>query len=287
MQQPVDSLLSSDRDAAAESLSAMMQKEQTVYKSRDYLRPSLADEDTIITADDRLKIVVWCYDVVDKCEFDRGVVALTMEMVDRFLSIPSSIAREALHDHKEYQLVAIAALYLAIKTNESVCLDSRFFATMSHGLYSVAEIEEMELNMLHGLSWHIYAPTTIKVAHDILSSMLPREDMQEEESTSAFVLNIFNNVQYQAELAVTDYYFALQRPSTIAAAAIFNSVDQLFLKRQDRLALRHALLSVMLKHKFASIELILAAKRRLECLVDGAANEDTVVSKSPVHVANL
>ena len=164
---------------------------------------------------------------------------------------------------------------------------------MSHGVYSVAEIEAMELSLLRGLSWHIYAPTTIKVARDILSSMLPREDMQEEESTSAFVLNIVDNVQYQAELAVADYYFVLQRPSTIALAAIFNSVDHLYLKRQDHQTLRHALFSVMVKHEFASIELILAAKRRLECLVDGAAEddtvvseEDTVVSESPVHVAS-
>ena len=62
------SALSRDTTAVSESLSVMIQKEQTFYKCRDYLRKSSSsmsspDDDTIIiTQTDRTKIVEWCYD---------------------------------------------------------------------------------------------------------------------------------------------------------------------------------------------------------------------------------
>src|SRR6056300_1670314 len=56
------SALSRDTTAVAESLSVMIQKEQTFYKCQDYLRESRSSASAIIiTPTDRTKIVEWCY----------------------------------------------------------------------------------------------------------------------------------------------------------------------------------------------------------------------------------
>ena len=71
----------------------MIKKELTTYSCYDgYLNPS---DPNMITADDRMKLVDWCYDIVDHCNFSRETVASAMEMVDRFLGMPSNSADAA------------------------------------------------------------------------------------------------------------------------------------------------------------------------------------------------
>lgn len=85
----VQESLSHDPTSVHEALSVMLSKEQTVYKSYDYLStinhlqhlspPSLCGNDkenAVITSSDRQLIVDWCYSIVDACQFDRETVAI-------------------------------------------------------------------------------------------------------------------------------------------------------------------------------------------------------------------
>ena len=83
---------------------------------------------------------------------------------------------------------------------------------MSRGDYSIHDIEDMELSILQSLSWRIYAPTSIQIAHSILSLILPHH-INLRESTWGFILD---EVRYQTEHSVRDYYLCIQRPSTVA-----------------------------------------------------------------------
>ena len=206
--------LSRDKTAVADSLWVMLQKEQTTYSDcRDYLLSSshscsAAHHAPIITESDRMQIVDWCYSVVDILEFDRENVMIAMGLVDRFLSKPNSGTSHFLQDQVQFQLLAMAALYIAIKTNERAAFSSANFSAMSGGLYSVEDVESTELKILSGLSWHICAPTSIQVANHILSLLLPHVNLK--ESTWGILLD---EVQYQAEYAVRDYCFSTQRPN--------------------------------------------------------------------------
>lgn len=278
--------LSRDAYTAAASLSVVMRMEQSISTSiGDYLNPhplpSVSEQTPAITESDRLKIVDWCYSIVDQCQFDRETVAMTMELVDRFLSTSDSAARDALQDRKQFQLVAMSALYLSIKTNEKMALGSSFFAALSHGTYTVEDIEDMELRILHGLSWRIHAPTSVQIANLILSLALPRVDLP--ECTWGFILD---EVRFQTEYAVRDYCFCTsQRPSTVALAAIFNTVDQL--PQADRTAVLLALLPSLGGNEFAGQNTLKTAKSRLQAMVsandligfDCAEEAVTVVSE--------
>eukprot|EP00984_Skeletonema_dohrnii_P015377 scaffold6629_cov171-Skeletonema_dohrnii-CCMP3373.AAC.2 len=218
--------LSRNAEAVADSLAAMIKKELTTkYSCFDayLLNPS---DPNMITADDRMKLVDWCYGIVDHCNFSRETVASAMEMVDRFLGMPSNsvdaarVSDEALVDQSKFQLLTIAALYTSIKINEKVAISSDVFAEMCSHIYTVEEIEGMERILLIGLSWRCHAPTAHQVGMSILSLLLPYVDMP--EATWGFLMD---EMKYLTELAVRDYYFSTQRASTIALAAIFNVIS--------------------------------------------------------------
>ena len=292
--EPSDSLLR-DASQAAASLSIIMSTERSMSMStRDYLHPRstatapclVTNETPPITECDRTAIVDWCYSLVDQCQFERETVASAMLLVDRFLSISGSAeARDALRCRERYQLVAIASLYICIKTNERVALSSSDFAKMSRGAYFSEEIEAMERCILQGLAWRIHTPTSIYVAHLILSLALPRVDLP--ESTWGFILD---EVRFQTECAVRDYYLSIHRPSTIALAAIFNVLHQV--SQKDRVAVIGALLPALDSRQFASPDVVAKAETALLCLIaanDGIDAEDTatVVSETTVMAKDI
>ena len=224
--------LSQDTTAVADSLHAMIERELTIYsrhehKDKGYLNPS---DPTMITADDRMKLVDWCYSIADHCQHSRKTVSSAMEMVDRFLSTPSNsadtarVAYGAKRDPIKFQLLAITALYVAIKINENIVISSDLFADMcsSHADIVVAEdIEDMERILLSGLSWRCRAPTAYLIGQTIMALILPHAEIP--EATWDFVMD---EMKYLTELAVRDYYFfSTKRASTVALAAIFNAVE--------------------------------------------------------------
>jgi hypothetical protein len=228
-----------------------------------YLNPS---DPNIITADDRTKLVDWCYSVVDHCQHSRETVASAMGMVDQFLSMPSNsvdaarVSDEALRDQYKLQLLTIAALYSSIKVHERVALSSDLFAEICSRTYTAEEIEDMERILLSGLSWRCHSPTAHQIGLSILSLLLPYVDIP--EVTWGFLIE---EMKYLTELAVRDYYFSLERTSTIALAAIFNVISDTSTK--ERQEILGAFLRVIMEcFEFDHSEHIAAARTRLRCL---------------------
>ena len=104
---------SQDTAAVVDSLCVMIQKEHAMYTRTRYLDPY---EPTIITADDRMKIVDWCCGVVDHCHFSREVVDSVMDMVDRyFFMVCSAITDEAsLASAAVYSSPNLKRIYLSL-----------------------------------------------------------------------------------------------------------------------------------------------------------------------------
>eukprot|EP00984_Skeletonema_dohrnii_P002514 scaffold872_cov119-Skeletonema_dohrnii-CCMP3373.AAC.10 len=211
--QPTDSL-SRDTVAVADTLAAIIKREQFATSSwheDGYLNHS---DPTMITADDGKKLVDWCYLFVDHCQLSRATVASAMDMVDQFLSITSTsisnsadagavraVSDEALRDQSKFQLLTVTALYVAIKVNERVALSSDLFVEMCSRAYTVEEIEDMERVLLSGLSWRCHAPTAHQVGLSILSLILPYVDIP--EASWGFLMD---EMKYLIELDVLDYY---------------------------------------------------------------------------------
>jgi len=252
----------------AESLAVLMQKERTVYRSCDYLHNGALGLQGVLDEEDRTKMVEWCYSVVDICQLERESVSMAMEMVDRFLSKKSNVAIDVLlGDRIQFQLLTLTALYVSIKMSMKVVLGSEFFSIISRDLYAVKEIEAMEKILLEELSWYITAPTCVQMSHHILSLISTHTTLSKTTLTT-----ILNEVEYQAEYSVRDYYFVTQRPSTVAIAAILNTTLDRFDKHESEDIARAVFTVMSNAAEFESMDIILATRKKLHSLVYGHGN---------------
>ncbi|EJK48026.1 hypothetical protein THAOC_33215 [Thalassiosira oceanica] len=216
-------LLHPDPIQAAETLAALLEKE-AVYARGDYLTSfTLCDHGPGVSADDRLLLVNWMYSVANQCEFKRETTAVAMELVDRFLSsCPPKASHFYLADRENFQLLAVAAFYVSVKTMERVAFGSDLLALVSNGTYTKEEIERTEKELLHGLGWKVNPPTAMQFACLIMSLVTPHIAMHDE-----LVVRVLDETAYQAESSVRDINLSRERSSSIAVAAIFNAAYQL------------------------------------------------------------
>jgi hypothetical protein len=256
---------------AFDALYTMMEKDFT-YFYRDYLynddcSDGATDTAAIhgkVTSDDRTKIVDWCYSVVDLSQLNRENVAIAMNIVDRFMSNPCQLpsigisphfsCQKILHNHNMYQLLAVSALYIAIKINGhgQVILSAEKLAAISQGTYSVENIEAMERTILSCLSWRVCAPTAFQVGCTILELIIS----QVQEDTRAAMVEISRwesireELAFQTENAVRDYQLAIQFPSTVAFMAILNAIENVQNMNDGKHnILMNALLSILVEVK--------------------------------------
>lgn len=265
-------LLHPDPIQAAETLTALLEKE-TVYARRDYLAGfPLRDHGSGVSADERLSLVDWMYSVVDLCEFKRETVAVAMELVDRFLS---SCYPKASHyylaERENYQLLSIAAFYVSVKTIERVAFGSDLLALLSNGSYTKEEIERTEKELLHVLGWRINPPTAMQFALHIMSVITPHVANINDD----LVARMLDETAYQAENSVRDYSLSQVRSSSIAVAAMFNAAYKLLdsgIRQEFLLALCCTLVG-----NFAHPKELQMARLRLQSVVDSCetANDDT------------
>ena len=261
----IETMASWNASTLAESLAVMLQQEQTTYRSCNYLHPQSSSSPVnlrVVDEEVRTKMVDWCYSFVDTCQFERKSVAMAMEMVDRFLSKSSKVSEAVLCDCMQFQLLTITALYVVVKINGETSLAIDFIVYIHQDLYTIKEIESMERTLLNELAWRISAPISGHMAHHILSLVVGAEQVSLDKTTWNFILD---EMTFQAEKAVRDYYFVTQRPSTIAIAAMLNVID-LLSEKHDCRSLCCALDSVM-NDDFDSIKVIQDTKSRLFSLV--------------------
>jgi hypothetical protein len=230
---------SRDSTGTEDFISATLKSELTQYSCNGYLDPS---DPTMITAADRKALVDWCYGIVDHYQLSRETVAVAMEMVDRFLSISAGpfalwhvnsdvaeLGNNALHCQSEFQLLTAVALCSSLKEMGDIVSSDQFVESYCSA-YTKEKIETMEYILQKGLSWRSNVPPS-RIGTSLLS-LLVSYSLDLPEATWAFLLD---EMKYQTELAVQDYYFSTHRPSTIALAATFNAIESIGSKAHEEM----------------------------------------------------
>lgn len=223
-------------------LASMQRQESTSYQCRDYLdaeddgarRASSPppcrrrrcsershEHERVIDRDARSKMVEWSHQVNDFFKFQRETVAMATNYLDRFLATSNPRACRALRCKKEFQLASMTTLYIAIKLFEPLAVDAELLAQISHGCYLADDITEMEEEILTSLSWRMNGPTAHAFIGHIMA-LLPPSAYARKKTT---VMTLLDFSTFQADIAVTDYDLALQKPSAVALAAIMNSIE--------------------------------------------------------------
>ena len=151
-----------------ERFAALLKQEETFYKTEDYLAPEhqswlLADNDSVagssssssssstgsssfvsgINESWRNRIVEWKYQVCDHFDLSREMIAISMNILDRFLS-------KTHVDKQVFQLAAITCVHLASKltmeTGGNISMETMI--ELSRGYFTVDDMKRMELEIL-------------------------------------------------------------------------------------------------------------------------------------------
>ena len=200
-------------------ISIMLIQEENEYACFDYLA---ANEDIRkkaakpVDEDCRVKMSEWCYQVVDFCKFRRETVGIGMSYLDRYLC--SDKGKKALGDRKEYQLVAMTCLYIAIKLHEPLEMETSLLADLSRGCYTEMEFANMEQSILEGIDWRVSGPTPLAFVLHFLTFLPNNISPSVEEA-------IFDYARYQTEIAIANHSFVKIKPSVVGMAALINSIE--------------------------------------------------------------
>jgi Cyclin, N-terminal domain/Cyclin, C-terminal domain len=192
----------------------------------------------------RKKICEWSYRVVDHFRIDREVVAISINLLDRYLYSQQAFKQTHIDSHA-FQLAAVSALYLtmkvhamddgAISKNTPTIARGRrkmrlsSMVELSRGQFTADDICCMEGQILATLSWKVNPITTSNFVDNFLRLMPPHSmvsvDCQSTYNLSQHVLHDLS--RYVSELAVCDVMISCTYlPSKIAMACIFLSMDE-------------------------------------------------------------
>ena len=220
----------------------LSQESQSHYITKDYLRPSLRESHSkskkYVTPSARAKIVRWIYDIVDYFDLDRSTVSMAMSYVDRFMS--TSAGKPSRRNITSYQLTCLACLFLATKTIDSTRLDVDLLVKASRGCYDRQEILDAESEVLDALNWRVCDVTSSCLSNHLLGLLIKVVPMD-----SLTVESLVDFTRFQIELSVAEYDISvLRRPSTVALAAVLNSMELLDFTSSQKVVFNRVIQSI-------------------------------------------
>lgn len=241
-------------NSSDQSLQSILRHESLFHYqvSPDYLHSSVmiptTDKDQGVSERCRRRTCEWMYDICDYFHLNREVVAIALFYVDRYFTLTSFPKTECSNDYhnqipvtrRQFQLVALTALYIAIKTHgqmrhqgkssqgqwNKIKFNIHVCASISRHQFSPQVIEECEQSILQTLEWRVNPVVPSGVIIDTLINYLSPPVLAGSESTTGVALYVYDCSKYLAELSVSVPALSMvYKPSVIAFASIMYALD--------------------------------------------------------------
>ncbi|KAG2315522.1 hypothetical protein Bca52824_018644 [Brassica carinata] len=151
-------------------------------------------------------LIDWLVDVHAKLDLSPETLYLTVNIIDRFLSLKPLPRREL-------QLLGVSALLIASKYEEIWPPQVNDLVYVTDNSYSDKQILAMEKTILGTLEWYLTVPTQYVFLVRFTKAAGDLGDDPEME----------NMVHFLAELGMMDYDTLKFSPSLLAASAVFNA----------------------------------------------------------------
>ncbi|XP_010673071.2 G2/mitotic-specific cyclin S13-7 isoform X2 [Beta vulgaris subsp. vulgaris] len=156
----------------------------------------------------RAILVDWLIEVHKRFDLMPETLYLTINLVDRFLSLQAVPRREL-------QLVGLGAMLIACKYEEIWAPEVNDFVAISDKAYSNDQVLKMEKAILGKLEWYITVPTPCVFLSRYIKASGHDNEME-------------NLVNFLAELALMHYGCISFCPSMVAASAVYVARHTLF-----------------------------------------------------------
>ena len=214
------------KECILERIEAMMLQEQTSYRYESYFPAHMTEEEVEqqhqLHICWREKICQWSYNVVDHFDLPREVVAVSLNLFDRYLATRSNLCTGNMA-----LLVSLTTLHIAIKIHSEKSIKLSTLASLSRGQFGAKDIEEMEWKIFKALDWKLHPPTLFSFISHLL--MIFPSDVHHSVRKELFEVAI-----YMAELSVCDSSYVRYPASIVAIAAILNVMEDLSYSRLSR-----------------------------------------------------
>jgi hypothetical protein len=227
-------------ESTVDHLLVLLRQELEVYSPcKDYLTAILLNSSGApserVSAGWRRKLCEWCFEIVDHFGFDREVVSIALNYLDRAVALKTESSTDGT-TKREFQLIAVTSLYIAIKLHGetgSVSGPRRklridVFVELSRGFFQVEVIEAMERTIIKSLDWRLNPPTSLRFINNFLR-LLPMWSINEHFTPHAAVAErIYDLARYLSELSVCVSGLSFDfKTSTIAYACILCTLEAL------------------------------------------------------------
>lgn len=148
-----------------------------------------------------------------------GTASRAMSYLDRFMGCGSPHAATASRLRDEYQLVALTALFIAIKLYDRLNIMPCHVSYLSRGRYTSEEVIAMEIVILKSLEWRVTSATKLDYAELILDCILPKLSGMDEATLNG--VRDLTSLQIQ----LSDFYavYSSSMQSMVALAATMNA----------------------------------------------------------------
>ncbi|KAA8517350.1 hypothetical protein F0562_017644 [Nyssa sinensis] len=149
----------------------------------------------------RAILIDWLIEVHHKFELMPETLYLTINIVDRYLSMKTVL-------RKELQLVGISAMLMASKYEEIWAPEVNDFVCISDSAYTHEQVLIMEKRILGELEWNLTVPTPYVFLVRFIKASVPDQDME-------------NMGYFLGELGMMNYATLMYCPSMVAASAVY------------------------------------------------------------------
>lgn len=147
-------------------------------------------------------LIDWLIEVHHKFELNPETLYLTINIVDRYLAVRTTV-------RKELQLVGMSAMLIASKYEEIWAPEVNDFVCIADRAFGHEQVLVMEKRILGGLEWNLTVPTPYVFLVRFIKASIPDTDME-------------NMVYFFAELGMMNYGIVVNHsPSMIAASAVY------------------------------------------------------------------
>ena len=256
----------------------------------------------------RRKICEWKYQIVDYYGIDREVVAVSMNYLDRYLSITTTMKTERggiVVDKRHFQLSAMTCLFLATKSYEPSTYETcnphgpavrkrnvlriSALVELSRDYFDKHAFIEMEQTLLFRLKWRTVPPTSVQFIQYFmellsLSAFNTSFDELSMGVDDSGIRNVYEVARYLSELSVCVYELGcvFQHTSTVALASICSAMQQLRISADIQRAFAEVvqLVSGVRLERDEDVKLVFDALNRLRS--SGTATASTTESNNNI-----
>lgn len=174
------------------------------HSVKDYVKMLQAADSKI---DWRYRVARWMLRVADDFLLKRDTALIALNFLDRLM-----MAQSELLDRDQFQIAAIASLFVASKIYQKRPLKIRQLVVYTKNAFQSEDILAMEQELLRSHSSFFFPPTSSTFCLVLLSGLT--------SEPPATIASVIESCQFMSELAACDIFFVAHRASSIAVAAI-------------------------------------------------------------------